>query len=60
MTHQKKSSYTYRCTHCGCEEDIPKGVVDFFDVLDPGDPSVPPRFKCEHCDGVMLPVKGCD
>jgi len=26
---QKKSSYTYRCTQCGCEEAIPKGVVDF-------------------------------
>ena len=42
--------------HCGCEEDIPRGVVDFFDAIDPGYPSVPPCFQCEKCDGVMLPV----
>jgi hypothetical protein len=30
--------------------------VDFFDAMDPGDPSVPPRFRCEKCGGVMLPI----
>jgi hypothetical protein len=45
IIRQKRISYTYCCTHFGCEEDIPKGVVDFFDAIDPGDPSVPPRFN---------------
>jgi hypothetical protein len=31
-------------------------VVNLFDLLDPGDPSVPPRFSCEKCGGVMLPI----
>ncbi len=31
-------------------------VVDLFDVLDPGDPSVPPRFVCEKCGGAMWPA----
>jgi hypothetical protein len=35
-------------------------VVDFFDIMDPGDPNVPPRFQCEQCGSVMLPVKGRD
>ena len=42
-SNQKKSSYTYRCTHCG-REDIPKGVVDFFDAIDPGGPKCPISF----------------
>jgi hypothetical protein len=55
--HQKKSSYTYRYTQCQCKEDIPRDVVDFFDAMDPGDPCVPPRFRCESCGGVMLPIQ---
>ncbi len=29
----------------GVVENIPKGVVDFFDEMDPGDPGMPPRFQ---------------
>lgn len=46
----------FKCTQCGFEEDIPKGVVDYFDIMDGGDPLVPPRFDCQHCDGLMEPV----
>ena len=47
---------SYRCCQCNRHEDIPADVVNFFDVMDPGDPSVPPRFRCEKCGGEMLPV----
>ena len=47
---------SYRCCQCNTHEDIPADVVNFFDVMDPGDPSVPPRFRCEKCGGEMLPV----
>lgn len=36
-------------------ENIPKGVVDFLDEMDPGDPGMPPRFQCEKCGGIMSP-----
>ncbi len=52
-----KSNCTYHCIQCGVKEDIPQGVVDFFDEMDLGDPSVPPRFRCEKCGGVMLPAR---
>ena len=45
---------SYRCSQCDTHEGIPADVVNFFDVMDPGDPSVPPRFRCEKCGGVML------
>ena len=38
------------------KEDIPKEVVDYFDLTDLGDPSVPPRFDCQRCDGKMEPT----
>ena len=47
---------SYRCSQCNTHEDIPADVVNFLDVIDPGDPSIPPRFRCEKCGGVMLPV----
>ena len=50
------SSVKYRCTVCNFEEFIPKDVVDFFDIMDGGDPSVPPRFDCQRCSGKMQPV----
>jgi len=37
------------------EEEIPEEVVQYFDLLDPGDPTVPPRFACEKCGGEMRP-----
>ena len=47
----------FRCTKCNFEEQIPKEVVDYFDVMDGGDPSVPPRFDCQKCSsGKIQPV----
>ncbi len=36
---------------------IPEGVVNYFDTLDDGDLSVPPRFTCEECGEQMEPVE---
>ena len=47
---------SYRCSQCNTNEGIPADVVNFLDVIDPGDPSVPPRFRCEKCGGEMLTV----
>lgn len=33
----------FRCTKCNFEEYIPKEVVDFFDIMDGGDPSFQPK-----------------
>ena len=41
---------------CNTKEDVPADVVNLFDVLDPGDPSVPPRFVCEKCGCAMWPA----
>lgn len=45
----------YVCLDCEEEELIPLGVVQDFDRMDSGDPSVPPKFGCEHCGGEMYP-----
>ena len=50
-------SVKYRCLECGTEEDIPRGVVETFDTFDDGDTSVPPRFDCENCGGLMEPIE---
>lgn len=36
-------------------EDIPLSVVRNFDMMDDGDPEVPPQFACEVCGGEMYP-----
>ena len=46
----------FKCTSCGKSEDIPRDVVLYFDEMDGGDPSVPPRFDCPICQGLMEPV----
>lgn len=51
-----KKSVRFKCPKCGFEENIPKDVVDYFDIMDGGDPLVPPRFDCQSCDGKMEPV----
>ena len=33
---------SYVCSQCNTKEDIPDDVVNLFDILDTGDPSVPP------------------
>jgi len=40
---------------CNIEEEIPRDVVEMLDIMDPGDPTVPPRFVCEKCGGEMRP-----
>jgi transposase-like protein len=45
----------YICLGCGCEEYIPKSVVEYFDEMDRGDKKVPPRFTCEKCGKQMEP-----
>jgi len=50
-------SVLFRCLKCKFEELIPKDVVDYFDIMDGGDPTVPPRFDCQSCNtGKMQPV----
>jgi len=45
----------YICLNCEATEDIPLSVVQNFDMMDDGDPEVPPQFSCEACDGEMYP-----
>ncbi|MBS5801137.1 MAG: hypothetical protein KID02_15555 [Clostridiales bacterium] len=50
----KETFVTYKCPKCNFKEDIPKEVVDYFDLTDLGDPTVPPRFDCQKCDGKLF------
>ena len=52
----KETFVTYKCPKCNFKEDIPKEVVDYFDLTDLGDPTVPPRFDRQKCDGKMEPT----
>lgn len=52
---RRERSCLYRCERCGCEEQIPEGVISFFDIIDPGDPEAPATFRCERCPGIMYP-----
>jgi transcription initiation factor IIE alpha subunit len=54
---EEKKDVTFICLDCKVTEDIPRGVVESFDVFDDGDLSVPPRFTCEKCGGTMEPIK---
>lgn len=56
MSKDINSTVLFKCTTCNFEEDIPKEVVDFFDLMDGGDSSVPPRFDCPSCSGKMQPT----
>lgn len=57
MLHKKKQPETvsYVCLQCNEVEAIPFDVVRQFDLMDGGDPSVPPQFACERCGGEMYP-----
>jgi hypothetical protein len=50
-----KESINYICLQCEEEEVIPLKVVQDFDRMDEGDPTVPPKFACEACGGEMYP-----
>jgi len=52
-----KSTVRFICLQCNIEEDIPREVVEHFDIIDDGDTAVPPRFSCENCGGEMIPKK---
>lgn len=54
---EKNSPVRFKCLDCEIEEDIPKDVVDTFDIFDEGDITVPPRFNCEICGGTMEPIE---
>jgi hypothetical protein len=54
---EKDPMIRFRCAACNAEELIPKSVVDFFDIMDGGDPFFPPRFDCQSCFiGKVQPV----
>ena len=44
------------CTKCKTHEFIPTDIVLQLDAMDPGDPSYPPTFYCEKCNGLMKPI----
>jgi hypothetical protein len=46
----------YICRNCKREEDIPREVVEYNDIIDDGDISVPPMFDCEECGTPMEPL----
>lgn len=47
-----KKKVNYVCLTCNETEEIPLKVVQDFDRMDGGDPSVPPQFSCEACGGM--------
>jgi hypothetical protein len=51
-----KPTVKYICPSCKTTENIPKDVVDYFDIIDGGNPLFPPRFDCENCTDKMTPV----
>jgi uncharacterized Zn finger protein len=57
MAKPADPSVSYRCRACKATEQIPEEVVRHFDLMDCGDPSFPPRFRCERCGGEMWPKK---
>jgi hypothetical protein len=50
-----KQAINYHCLACHEEEEIPYDVVRDFDIMDGGDPTVPPKFSCEKCRAEMYP-----
>lgn len=36
-------------------EQIPKDVIGYIVLMDPGDPNAPPLFSCKKCGGEMWP-----
>lgn len=51
----KSETIKFVCVSCKEEENIPTDVVEYFDMIDDGNTSVPPRFSCESCGGEMYP-----
>ncbi len=53
LKRPKKTEFI--CTNCKAHEFIPTDIVLQLDMEDPGDPSYPPMFHCEKCNGLMKP-----
>jgi hypothetical protein len=53
---EDQHSCLYQCELCGTQERIPNDILEYFDVIDPGDPESPATFRCERCPGIMYPV----
>lgn len=51
----RPSKTEFICTKCKFHEFIPTDIVLQLDMNDPGDPSYPPMFNCEKCNGLMKP-----
>lgn len=47
---------TFICPKCKVKENIPFYIVDMMDKHDNGNQNCPPRFGCQNCDGIMIPV----
>ncbi len=46
----------YLCTGCGKKEMIPEDVLEYFDLVNPRNPSTGPHdFSCETCGAEMYP-----
>ena len=52
---KRKHKVLYICSNCSAKENIPQEAIDFLDIVDGGDPSSPPCFYCQLCDGTMFP-----
>ncbi|MEW9701703.1 hypothetical protein [Paenibacillus sp. SI8] len=52
-----KESVNYICLSCEEAENIPLSVVENFDVMDGGDPEIPPQFSPRTPKGVFLKDK---
>jgi len=53
--HKTAGSCLYVCEQCGTYERVPRDVLAFFDVVDPGEPDRPATFQCQKCPGIMYP-----
>ena len=52
---KEEKQIKFICLDCEIEELILEGVVRTFDIYDDGDIAEPPRFRCENCEGSMVP-----
>ena len=51
-----EDSCLYQCELCGTQEHVPKDVLEYLDVIDPGLPGQPATFQCQFCPGIMYPL----
>lgn len=58
MKKKNGKEIEFYCKKCKTKELIPTDVVEFLDESDQigVDTSYPPRFFCQSCDGVMIPI----